>query len=168
MQTAFVERARESEPSVETSFRLPCGLVLPNRIAKAGMSEGLADAKGEPSERLLRLYRRWAASGAGLFVTGNAVIDARHVERPGNVLVEDERAVGGLARWANAATSLGTPAILQIGHAGRQTSRFINPRPTAPSAVRAVKFFRAFGAPRAATGDEIAEIQRRFVMASLV
>lgn len=41
-------------------LRLPCGAVLPNRIAKAAMSEELAALRGYPSEPLERLYRTWA------------------------------------------------------------------------------------------------------------
>ena len=38
---------------------LPDGLALPNRLAKAAMSEVLADpATGAPTERLVRLYER--------------------------------------------------------------------------------------------------------------
>ncbi|MFD0363483.1 hypothetical protein ACFQZZ_18705 [Nocardia sp. GCM10030253] len=35
---------------------MPGGLVLPNRIMKAAMSEALADARHAPDERLVRLY----------------------------------------------------------------------------------------------------------------
>ena len=36
-------------------LRLPAE-TLPNRLAKAAMTEGLADAQGQPSARLFRLY----------------------------------------------------------------------------------------------------------------
>ncbi len=38
--------------SLSAPLTLPCGAVLPNRIAKAAMSEGLADANGHPTPRL--------------------------------------------------------------------------------------------------------------------
>ena len=37
---------------------LPCGEVLPNRIAKGAMTEGLADAAGHPQVSHRTLYRR--------------------------------------------------------------------------------------------------------------
>ena len=52
-------------------FTLPSGQQFRNRIAKAAMTEGLAERDGLPNEGHVRLYRRWAAgrtigSGAGL------------------------------------------------------------------------------------------------------
>jgi 2,4-dienoyl-CoA reductase-like NADH-dependent reductase (Old Yellow Enzyme family) len=38
---------------------LRSGLVLPNRIAKAAMEEGLAGHAQLPDARLTRLYERW-------------------------------------------------------------------------------------------------------------
>ena len=34
---------------------LPCGAQLPNRIAKAAMTEGLADTDGQPTAELEKL-----------------------------------------------------------------------------------------------------------------
>jgi 2,4-dienoyl-CoA reductase-like NADH-dependent reductase (Old Yellow Enzyme family) len=53
------------------SLALPCGATLPNRLCKAAMSEGLADADNHATPRLTALYRRWAGSGAGLLLSGN-------------------------------------------------------------------------------------------------
>jgi len=47
------------------SLNLPCGATLPNRIAKAAMTEGLADANLNATERHARLYGRWADGGRG-------------------------------------------------------------------------------------------------------
>ena len=58
---------------------LPCGAVLPNRIAKAAMTEGLATAAGVPTPELERLYGVWSDGGAGLLLTGNIQIDADHL-----------------------------------------------------------------------------------------
>ena len=50
---------------------LPCGLVLPNRIMKAAMGEGLADPwTSDVTPALIRLYERWADGGAGTLITG--------------------------------------------------------------------------------------------------
>ena len=46
-------------------FTLPCGAVLPNRLCKAAMTEGLADENLNATERHVTLYRRWAEGGAG-------------------------------------------------------------------------------------------------------
>lgn len=75
--------------ALETPFTLPCGAVLPNRIAKAALTEGLADGRNRATKRHERLYRRWSEGGAGLVITGNVQVDRRYLERPGNVVVED-------------------------------------------------------------------------------
>ena len=50
---------------------LPCGLILPNRIMKAAMGEGLADpTTSDATPALIRLYERWADGGAGTLITG--------------------------------------------------------------------------------------------------
>lgn len=43
---------------------------------------------------LPRLYRTWAEGGVGLSVTGNVMIDRRHIGEPRNVVLEDERDFG--------------------------------------------------------------------------
>ena len=67
-------------------FSLPNGQQLSNRLAKAAMTKGLADARGQPTDALVRLYERWSAGGAALLITGNVQIDRLHLERAGNVV----------------------------------------------------------------------------------
>ncbi|MGB3457448.1 MAG: hypothetical protein WBA35_13905, partial [Litorimonas sp.] len=66
-----------------TPLTLPCGRIVPNRIAKAAMEENMADQPPFPAEeslpgsagqipgdRLVNLYGAWADGGAGLLITG--------------------------------------------------------------------------------------------------
>ena len=69
-------------------FTLPCGLTLPNRIVKAAMTEALADADNNPTPRLDRLYEQFADGGPGMVLTGNVMVDRRHLERARNVVVD--------------------------------------------------------------------------------
>ena len=48
----------------------------------------------------MRLYDRWARGGAGLLITGNVMIDPAALGEPRDVVVEDERALPMLRRWA--------------------------------------------------------------------
>ena len=144
-----------------TPLTLPGGTVLKNRLVKAAMSEQLASVAGGPSVELERLYERWAHGGAGLLVTGNVMIDSRSIGEPRNVVVEDERDLPALRRWATAAKVNDTTAIAQINHPGRQTPTGLSSRVVAPSAVR-VDFNGAFAKPRALTTDEVPEIIGRF------
>lgn len=143
-------------------LRLPCGAELSNRIAKAAMTEGLADSLNRATERHCRVYERWSAGGAGLLLTGNIMVDARFLERPGNVVLEDELGFEELRRYARAATSGGNHCWVQLSHPGRQCQRVIAARPLAPSEAEAVKVLGAFGKPRAMTTDEIRDAIRRF------
>jgi 2,4-dienoyl-CoA reductase-like NADH-dependent reductase (Old Yellow Enzyme family) len=149
---------------------LPCGAQLPNRIAKAAMTEGLADKDGQPTAELEKLYGIWSDGGAGLHISGNIHIDADHLERPGNVFFEghpDTEMMTALQFWTKAATRNGNHFWAQISHAGRQTMRAINPRPKAPSAVKLRLPGGQFGTPIALTEDEILNLIGRFGQAAL-
>jgi 2,4-dienoyl-CoA reductase-like NADH-dependent reductase (Old Yellow Enzyme family) len=147
---------------------LPCGQVLPNRLSKAAMTEGLGDALNRSTVRLERLYRRWAASGIGLLITGNVHIDRHHLERGGNVAIagtQTPEALSALRAFATAAKSGGGRVWMQINHAGRQTPAGINPAPLAPSAVKLALPGNNFGAPRAMAADDIARVAAGFARA---
>ena len=85
---------------------LPCGAVLPNRLAKAAMTEGLATPQGIPTPDLERLYGLWSDGGAGLLLSGNIIVDADHLERPGNVVIDSEPNEA-MKTALNSATSIG-------------------------------------------------------------
>jgi 2,4-dienoyl-CoA reductase-like NADH-dependent reductase (Old Yellow Enzyme family) len=144
---------------------LPCGTTLPNRLAKAAMTEGLATPGGLPTPELDRLYGLWSDGGAGMLLSGNIQVDADHLERPGNVVIDREPNQAmrtALASWAKAGTRNGNQFWAQISHAGRQTQKPINPNPKAPSAVKVGLPGGQFGEPVELTATEIEEIVRRF------
>lgn len=150
---------------LETSLTLPCGAIIPNRICKAAMTEGLATPKGLPSAELNRLYELWSDGGAGILLSGNIQVDADHLERPGNVIVDripDNEMQAALASWAQAGTRNGNHFWAQISHAGRQTQTNVNKHPKAPSAVTVGLPGGQFGKPVALTIAEIADIAERF------
>lgn len=150
---------------------LPCGAVLPNRIAKAAMTEGLGDALGRATPAHLLLYEAWSRGGAGMLLTGNVVIDPMHLERPGNVVIArepDAEARARLAAWAKAGTSAGNHLWMQISHAGRQTQVLINPHPKSASAVPLALPGKQFGDPVALTDAEIVDLIARFALAARV
>jgi len=146
---------------------LPCGAVLPNRLSKAAMTEGLATSDGVPTPELERLYGIWSDGGAGMLLSGNIQVDKDHLERPGNVVIDSEpnaEMQAALGSWAKAATRNGNHFWAQISHAGRQTQKIINKTPKAPSAVKLGLPGGQFGEPVALTAEEIAEIVRRFAV----
>ena len=153
------------------SLTLPCGAVLSNRIAKAAMTEGLADVKGRPTPELARLYGIWSDGGAGLQISGNILIDADHLERPGNVILDgvpDDELLAALKRWTTAATRGGNHFWAQISHAGRQTMKAVNPHPKAPSAIKLGLPGGQFGMPVALDEAEIFNLIGRFGQAARI
>lgn len=149
------------EVSVRSPLTLPCGAVLKNRLAKAAMTEGLADAQNRVTDAHYTVYRRWAGNGLGLMITGNVQCDRRQLERPGNIVVDGNGGLDALRALAEIGTADGAHFWMQINHPGRQTSAAIHPRPLAPSAL-AVAPEIGCGEPRAMTHDEIQNVIRRF------
>jgi 2,4-dienoyl-CoA reductase-like NADH-dependent reductase (Old Yellow Enzyme family) len=150
-------------------LRLPSGAVLPNRIVKAAMSEGMADAQGHATPRLAALYGRWAGSGAGLLLSGNIQVDRWHLERPGNVVLEDETGLASLSAMVRAGKAEGAQFWAQLAHTGRQVSDLVNPEPLSPSdveidVVRGAGF--SFARPRAMTEAEIERAIGQFAVAA--
>jgi 2,4-dienoyl-CoA reductase-like NADH-dependent reductase (Old Yellow Enzyme family) len=155
-------------------LRLPCGATLPNRLAKAAMTEGLADAWLRATPALDRLYRTWSEGGCGLLITGNVQVDRFDLERPANVAIDqseprtfDAEARARLASWARAGQEAGNPLWVQLSHAGRQTPRYVTGRPVAPSAVQ-LDLLGNYARPRALTEDEIVALIGRFAHAAQV
>ncbi len=148
--------------TLASPLRLPCGVTLPNRLFKSAMTEGLADAHDRPTAAHETLYRRWSEGGTGTLVTGNVMVDRRYLERPGNVVVEDDGAIDRLGAWVRAGTAAGNQLWMQISHPGRQVTRMVTGEPVAPSAVQ-LRLGGLFGKPRALTEGEIVDVVARFV-----
>jgi 2,4-dienoyl-CoA reductase-like NADH-dependent reductase (Old Yellow Enzyme family) len=151
------------------SLQLPGGAILANRLAKAAMSEGMADANNHSTPRLEALYRRWARSGAGLLLSGNIQVDRWHLERPGNIVIDDDSGQEQLARLAAAGTSEGAHFWAQLSHTGRQVQDAINTAPLAPSSVdidvmRGAGF--SFATPREMTEEQIVQAIGQFAFAA--
>jgi 2,4-dienoyl-CoA reductase-like NADH-dependent reductase (Old Yellow Enzyme family) len=162
-------RNRAMTASLSSPLTLPCGAVLPNRLAKGAMTEGLATADGRPTPELETLYTRWSLGGAGMHLTGNVQIDRDHLERPGNVIIDREPDAAmktALASWAAAGTQGGNHLWMQISHAGRQTMANVNPHPKAPSAVKLGMPGGQFGDPVALDHEEILDLISRFAVAA--
>lgn len=153
--------------SLADPLDLPSGVRLPNRIAKAALSEALGDADNSPDDRIVTLYRRWAQGGYGLLITGNIMVDRAHLGEPGNIAIEDDRALPQLTAWTKAAHDGGAAIFAQLNHPGRQSNLLdIGHQPVAPSAVPLA--MPGASTPRALTHAEIEEIIERFATAAAV
>lgn len=144
---------------------LPCGATLTNRIAKAAMTEGLADARDRSTPGLNTLYRTWSEGGAGLLITGNVMIDRRFLERPGNVVIDDPGGEAQLRDWAAAGTVCGNHLWMQISHPGRQCTRASGHQPLAPS-DSPLALGPMFARPRPMSEADIQDAIQRYARAA--
>ncbi|AEF54401.1 oxidoreductase [Marinomonas posidonica] len=103
---------------LDQPFVLPCGAIIKNRLIKSAMSDSLADGEGNPTDRQIRLYERWAEGGVGLSIIGEVQIDPKYPETPGN-LVLDPQSNGQALRALTSRASVNDAHIwAQLGHAG--------------------------------------------------
>ncbi|MDA3627547.1 NADH:flavin oxidoreductase/NADH oxidase family protein [Saccharopolyspora sp. WRP15-2] len=143
-------------------LKLPNGFEIPNRLAKAALSEGLGRRDLSPGDRIKNLYHRWSGSGVGLTITGNVMVDRTALGEPGNVVVQDRRDFQDLTEWAAVAKSGGSKVWVQINHPGRQTPRTLTSRPVAPSAIAVPGTAGVFAQPRELTSREIEDLIGKF------
>src|SRR6202163_3229577 len=143
---------------------LRSGTTLGNRIAKAAMEENMAGSAQLPDERLISLYRRWGAGGAGLLITGNVMVHAEALTGPAGVVLDDHSPLESFTRWAEGGKDGGSAVWMQISHPGRQVQARMPGVVWAPSAI-AVELGRhskRFGQPVAMTEKQIEETAERF------
>lgn len=148
--------------NLEQPFKLPCGAILPNRIAKAAMTERLANKNQFANEKHEILYKHWASTGSGLLITGNVIVDKRYKEAAGNIVIENEDGLDALKKMTKAGTSNNNHLWAQISHAGRQASIFSTFKSIAPSPVK-LKKLGLFTTPREMTKLEIEDVIDRYV-----
>lgn len=147
---------------LNSSFQLPCGATLNNRIAKAALTERIAKADRLPNERHFNLYEHWARNGAGMLLTGNIQVDKRYLESTGNVVVEKNTPIEAFQTWTQKVNRYGNHFWAQISHAGRQSSRFSTLRPVSASNVQ-LKKMGLFAKPVPLTESGIEDVIERFV-----
>lgn len=144
-------------------LRLKNGAVLNNRLAKSAMSEALATYDNHATRKLITLYKRWAASGIGLIITGNVMIDRRALGEPGNLVIEDESDLALLQQWAKTTANSSASLWVQLNHPGKQSPKGLNTFNLSPSAIPFREDMAAFfETPREATHSEILDIIARF------
>lgn len=151
--------------AVFSPFTLPCGAVLPNRLAKAAMEENMADKGQIPGPTILRLYQRWAEGGTGLLITGNVMVDGRAMTGPGGIVLEKDSELTPFQAWAQTVKKNHSHIWMQINHPGRQVYAAMGGDVLSPSDVSLDlgKHSHLFGKPRAMTHEDIEQLVQRFV-----
>ena len=115
-------------------LKLPCGVVLNNRIVKAAMSDSLGDGRGNATEAQTRLYERWAQGGVALSLIGEVQGTPHYPEKPGNLVLTPSADNQALQELAQRGSINGTHVWPQLGHAGALSYLPIS-QPTGPSAL---------------------------------
>ena len=157
------QQLNQPKQLLNQSLTLPNGTVINNRLAKAATSETLATYSNNPTPKHVQLYQRWAASGIGMIITGNIMIDRRALGEAANVAIEDERDFSMLQQWAQGVTGQGSQLWAQLNHPGKQAIKGLNVRTISASAVPFnAEMQTMFATPDAATDAEIKDIIQRF------
>jgi 2,4-dienoyl-CoA reductase-like NADH-dependent reductase (Old Yellow Enzyme family) len=141
---------------------LPNGSILPNRLCKSAMTEGLADKFDLPTGELMQLYKTWSQGGTGLHITGNVMVDRRYLERAGNVVLEDDKNVELFRQWAEQGTIGGNHLWVQLNHPGRQCPKMVSTKPLSPSDVQ-LAMLGNFARPHPMDHSDIEEVIERFI-----
>ncbi len=133
----------------------------------APVDTNFADYEGKVSEKMLAYYEMRARGGVGMIIVENSQVEgARGKNTIRQLCISDDRFIPGLKRLAFAIHKHEIPAILQLHHAGRQTTREITGglQPVAPSPIPCKHMKEK---PRELTIEEIEQIEERFVKAAV-
>ncbi|KAL4746754.1 hypothetical protein BDW72DRAFT_29343 [Aspergillus terricola var. indicus] len=175
-------------PYLNDSVKLPCGLVLPNRLVKAAMTELLGGFQNIPTPALINVYDQWAKGGWGAVLTGNVQVDVNHLGSPFDPALSGEYTDAETnkdlfekyRKYAEVSQAHGTPTIVQLCHPGRQSPRGAGRKglfgsTIAPSAipldmgagfVQRWLSWLVFPPPREMTQGDIETVTRQFVDAA--
>ncbi len=132
---------------------------LRNRMVLSPMLTCSANDDGSVSDDTVRYYTERAEGGVGAIITEYFYIDEKASKARGRQLANTGgRYLPGMKRLASSVKGLGCAIIMQLCHAGRQTSeKWIGRQPVAPSPVPNMGTL-----PRELTINEIIEIEEAF------
>ncbi|MCG7550586.1 NADH:flavin oxidoreductase/NADH oxidase family protein [Pseudoalteromonas sp. Of7M-16] len=138
-------------------------VVVKNRIFKSAMSEQLGDKNHNPTDKLVTLYRLWAAGDIGISVSGNIMIDRAALSGARDVVLDQHSDLDSFRRWTAAGSENNTHFWAQINHPGKQIISQLCAQPVAPSVVPLGNgLARHFNLPRALTDEEILALIDKF------
>ncbi|MGA9347384.1 MAG: NADH:flavin oxidoreductase [Anaerolineae bacterium] len=120
------------------------GLELRNRLVRSATAEKMCDQDGRPEQAMIELYTELARGGVGLIITGHAFVHGSGKAHLSMLAVHRDDLIPSLQALSEVVHQEGGKVVMQINHAGRQTSEeVIRQTPVAPSPVPQVK-----GGPR--------------------
>jgi 2,4-dienoyl-CoA reductase-like NADH-dependent reductase (Old Yellow Enzyme family) len=142
---------------LHSPFRLRSGLVIPNRVVLAAMTNGQSNADGTLGDDELRWLERRAIGGFGMVTTCAAYVSRDGKAWDGELGVDSDDDLPGLTRLASAIKSHGAVAFVQLFHGGvRATQRLTGEQVWSASTFH--EEAPDFETPRAATEEDLARV----------
>lgn len=159
------QEACESARMLHEALTLRCGLVIPNRVALAPLTNLQSMPDGLLGDDELAFLARRADGGFGLVETCAAYVGLDGKAWPGELGVDRDECLPGLRRLATRLRANGATAMVQLFHGGVRADPKLTGEPVW-SASTWDEPTPGFVPPRAATGDDIARAIEQFVAAA--
>jgi 2,4-dienoyl-CoA reductase-like NADH-dependent reductase (Old Yellow Enzyme family) len=99
------------------------GLKLKNRIWRSATYEGMGNEDGRPLEKLGEMYVKLAKGGVGAIITGLVGVQQNGRISPHQPMLDRDENVAYFQKITARVKEFGTPIIVQLAHAGGQTSQ---------------------------------------------
>ncbi len=138
------------------------GLTLKNRILRSATQEASADQDGHITEKLIAIYEKIAAGGAGAAITGMMGVDENARALPNMVKAYDDDFIPGLRKIVKAAHAKDCKIIVQLAHSGANALPDHGNKPLAPSDLVLSEIKSAQGM----TIEEIHTVAQSFALAA--
>lgn len=152
-------------PGLFEPFRFRNGVIAPNRVALAPLTNQQSHPDGTLSDVELRWLERHAAGGFGIVATCAAYVAQDGKAWPGELGVERDDQVPRLRELATAVSAHGALPMVQLFHGGtRAPSAVSGSRPW--SASEYVEDRPGYEVPRAATEDDLTGVIDAFASAA--
>ena len=150
-------------PLLFSPFRIG-KMELKNRIVMPPMATNYADAEGNVTERNIAYYAARAKGGVGYITIEHTGIVKEGRASVNMLLIDSDRKIAPFRRLVEAIHQAGGKVVIQINHAGRQTSASVTGAPiVAPSAIPCPVRKEM---PRALSPEEIQQIVHGFAEAA--
>jgi 2,4-dienoyl-CoA reductase-like NADH-dependent reductase (Old Yellow Enzyme family) len=135
-------------------------LILKNRFVRSATWEGMCNADGRPTEKLINWYRDLAKGGVGLIITGYTFVRPDGKQMPGKMGIHTDDFASEMKAMTRAVHDEGGRICIQLVHCGGQTNvKTVGRQPLAPSAVEVEQFPEV---PEELSKDEITKLVEAF------
>jgi len=113
------------------------GMWVRNRLVVPAMDSAMFDDDGSVSQRTLDYYGKRADGGFGMIIIEIAAVDDKGMGMPGQPRLYEDAYLPGLAKLAGRIHQGGARAVVQLHHAGRETTAALinSQQPVGPSAI---------------------------------